>query len=165
MTKWGTLLRVNDQNSVTIQHVNETRSSHNFVGDWWKHGHKSERGYKHFYIGCLKTQKQQLHFVNKNKIKNLKNYFKYIFVLNNSGRALDNRAECKAVRAGCSTLINMPSWNTTSKENTMCFVVRTSAKVAIQINPVKFNNVTIQISCSLHVSGLNYVISYFGFTH
>ena len=24
MTKWGTLLRVNDQNSVTIQHANET---------------------------------------------------------------------------------------------------------------------------------------------
>ena len=23
--------------------------------------------YKHFYIGCLKTQKQQLHFVKKKK--------------------------------------------------------------------------------------------------
>ena len=33
MTKSGTLclLRVNDQNSVTIQHANETRSGHNFV--------------------------------------------------------------------------------------------------------------------------------------
>ena len=37
----GTLLRVNDQNSVTIQHTNETRSGHNFVGDRCKHGHKS----------------------------------------------------------------------------------------------------------------------------
>ena len=79
MTKWGTLLRVKDQNSVTIQHANETRSSHNFVGNWWKHGHKSASSYKHFYIGCLKTQKQQLHFVNK---KNLKNNFleKLIFI-------------------------------------------------------------------------------------
>ena len=31
MTKWGTLLRVNDQNSATIQHANEMRSGHNFV--------------------------------------------------------------------------------------------------------------------------------------
>ena len=28
-----TLLCVNDRNSVTIQHANETRSGHNFVGD------------------------------------------------------------------------------------------------------------------------------------
>ena len=28
-----TLLRVDDRNSVTIQHANETRSGHNFVGD------------------------------------------------------------------------------------------------------------------------------------
>ena len=33
MTKPGTLLRMNDQNSVTIQHANETRSRHNSVGD------------------------------------------------------------------------------------------------------------------------------------
>ena len=35
MTKRGTLLGVNDQNSVTIRHANETRSGHNyFVGDF-----------------------------------------------------------------------------------------------------------------------------------
>ena len=34
-------LCVNDQNSVTIQHANETMPGHNFVGDRWKHGHKS----------------------------------------------------------------------------------------------------------------------------
>ena len=34
---------------------------------------RSKHFYKHFYIGCLKTQKQQqLHFVNKQKIKKLK---------------------------------------------------------------------------------------------
>ena len=32
----------------------------------------------------------------------------------NSGRALVNRAGRKPVRAGCSALINMPSWNTES---------------------------------------------------
>ena len=32
-TKSSTPLRVNDQNSVTIQHANEMRSGHNFVGD------------------------------------------------------------------------------------------------------------------------------------
>ena len=58
-------LRANDQNSVTIQHVNETRSGYNFVGDWWKHGHKSASIYKHVYIGWLKTQKHKLHFVYK----------------------------------------------------------------------------------------------------
>ena len=59
--------------------------------------------YKHFYIGCLKTQKQQLHFV---KIKN-----KY-FVFLNSGRARVNRAGRKPVRAGHCVLRNMLSWNT-----------------------------------------------------
>ena len=64
--------------------------------------------YKHFYIGCLKRQKQQLHFV---KIKNIffvskkkkKNY---------SGRARVNRGGRKTVRAGRSALRNGPSWNT-----------------------------------------------------
>ena len=50
--------------------------------------------YKHFYIGCLKTQNQQLHFV---KIKN------NIFFLN-SGKARVNWA-------GRSTLRNRPNWN------------------------------------------------------
>ena len=44
--------------------------------------------YKHFYISCLKTQKQQLHF--------------FFFF----------RARRKTVRAGRSALGNMPSWNT-----------------------------------------------------
>ena len=34
--------------------------------------------YKHFYIGCLKTEKQQLHFV---KIKNKLLLFIYLFIL------------------------------------------------------------------------------------
>ena len=92
-------------------HANETRSGHNFVGDWWKHGHKSASSYEHFYIICLKTQKQQLHFVNK-KIKIWKINKKINKLKNNSGRALDNRAGRKTVRAGCSVLRNMPSWNT-----------------------------------------------------
>ena len=59
--------------------------------------------YKHFYIGCLKTQKQQLHSV-KIKIK--------LFFLRNSGRAHVNRAGRKPVRAGRSAVRNRPSWNT-----------------------------------------------------
>ena len=39
--KSGTLLLVNDQNSVAVQHANETRSGYNFVGDRLKPGHKS----------------------------------------------------------------------------------------------------------------------------
>ena len=61
--------------------------------------------YKHLYISCLKTQKQQLHFV---KIKI--NFFFFFFL--NSGRAHVNRAGRKPVRAGRSALINRPSWNT-----------------------------------------------------
>ena len=55
--------------------------------------------YKHFYIGCLKTQKQQLHFV---KIKN--NFFKLHFFVFNSGRVRVNQAGRKPVRAGHSAL-------------------------------------------------------------
>ena len=47
-----------------------------------------------FLHPCLKTQKQQLHFVK------------------NSDRALYNRAGRKTVRAGSSAFRNMPSWNT-----------------------------------------------------
>ena len=54
MTK--SLLYVNDQNSLTIQHANETRSGHNFVGDRWKHGHKF------VYIGCLKNHNSKIFF-------------------------------------------------------------------------------------------------------
>ena len=80
------LLRVNDQNLV-LWAIDENM------------GTNLQAFYKHFYIGCLKTQKQQLHFV---KIKN-----KLIFFFNNfflAGR--------KPVRAGRSTLRNRPSWNT-----------------------------------------------------
>ena len=61
---------------------------------------------KHFYIGCLKTQKQQLHFVKKKKKISI------IIFCFNSGRARINRAGRKPVRAGCSALRNRPSWNT-----------------------------------------------------
>ena len=57
--------------------------------------------YKHFYISCLKTQKQQLHFVKKKKKKKIE--FKL------SGH--------KSVRAGRSALRNMPSWNTALSQN------------------------------------------------
>ena len=60
--------------------------------------------YKHFYIACLKTQKQQLRFV---KIKNKVIFF---FFLIQTARV--NRAGRKPVRAGRSTLRNRPSWNT-----------------------------------------------------
>ena len=36
----------------------------------------------------------------------------FYFIFFNSGRALVNRAGRKPVRAGCSALRNMPSWNT-----------------------------------------------------
>ena len=36
----------------------------------------------------------------------------FFLSLNNYGRALDNRAGRKTVRAGRSAPINMPSWNT-----------------------------------------------------
>ena len=65
--------------------------------------------YKHFYIGCLKTQKQQLHFV---KINIFKKKLNYIYSFFNSGRAHANRAGRKPVRAGRSALRNRPSWNT-----------------------------------------------------
>ena len=40
-----------------VQHVNETRFGHDFVGDRWKHGHKFATCLQ--FIGCLKTQKQK----------------------------------------------------------------------------------------------------------
>ena len=50
------LLRVNDQNLI-LWAIDENM------------GTDLQAFYKHFYIGCLKTQKQQLHFVKiKNKI-------------------------------------------------------------------------------------------------
>ena len=60
-----------------------------------------------FLHPCLKTQKQQLHFVKKKKKFNYKFFFY-------SGRALYNRAARKTVRAGRRALRNMPSWNTAS---------------------------------------------------
>ena len=45
--------------------------------------------YKHFYIGCLKTQNQPFNFVKKKKKKNSN-----LIVFFNSGRAL-----CKSSRA------------------------------------------------------------------
>ena len=91
------LLRVNDQNLV-LWAIDENM------------GTNLQAFYKHFYIGCLKTQKQQLHFV-KIKIKLIFVVLIFCFCLN-SGRARVNRAGCKPVRAGCSALRNRPSWNT-----------------------------------------------------
>ena len=91
------LLRVNDQNLV-LWAIDENM------------GTNLQAFYKHFYIGCLKTQKQQLHFVKrKNK---LIFFFEINFFFLNSGMARANRAGRKPVRAGRSALRNRPSWNT-----------------------------------------------------
>ena len=63
MTKSDILLRVNDQNLVTIQHANETRSGHNFEGLNEYMVRNLQAFYKHFYIGCLKTQKTAITFL------------------------------------------------------------------------------------------------------
>ena len=88
-------LRVNDQNLV-LWAIDENM------------GTNLQAYYKHFYIGCLKTQKS-ITFCKNKTIFFLLNYF---FSFLNSGRARVNRAGCKPARAGCSALINMPSWNT-----------------------------------------------------
>ena len=82
------LLRVNDQNLV-LWAIDENM------------GTNLQAFYKHFYISCLKTQKQRLHFV--------KIIFFFFF---NSGRARVNRAGRKPVLAGRSALRNRLSWNT-----------------------------------------------------
>ena len=63
--------------------------------------------YKYFYIGSLKTQKQQLHFV-----KIIFFFFLNNFFVVNSGRARVNRAWRNPVLAGRSALRIRPSWNT-----------------------------------------------------
>ena len=97
MTKLGTLLCMNDHNLITIQHVNETMSGHNFVGDWWKH----------FYISYLKTQTASVVWKHRQQLHLVKMYFHKIWV-----GCCVNRAGRKTIRAGRSALINMPSWNT-----------------------------------------------------
>ena len=51
--------------------------------------------------------------------KKKKNLFEklisFFFFINNSGRALDNRAGRKTVREGHSTVRNMHSWNTVNR--------------------------------------------------
>ena len=64
MTKPGTLICVNEQNSVTIQHSDETRFDENM-------GTNLQTYYKHFYIGCLKTQ----NIILQKKKKKKKKYF------------------------------------------------------------------------------------------
>ena len=81
MTKSGTLLRVNDQNTTKIWSQSSMRTKRGLGTILWaideNMGTNLQAFYKHFYIGCLKTQKQQLHFVNyKQKLK-----FKYFFVI------------------------------------------------------------------------------------
>ena len=77
------LLRVNDQNLV-LWAIDENM------------GTNLQAFYKHFYISCLKTQKQQLHFV---KIKNSFIFFsfKLIFFL------IIREGACKSGRAQAST--------------------------------------------------------------
>ena len=94
---------------------------HNLVREQPKFGHNLVRKafYKHFYIGCLKTQKNNyilclycaIKDIVKTKLMFFKNYFTYIFFLNNSVRARVNRAGRKPVRAGRSAPRNRPSWN------------------------------------------------------
>ena len=79
------LLCVNDQNLV-LWAIDENM------------GTNLQAFYKHFYIGCLKTQKTAITF----------------FVFFYSVRAHANRAGRKPVRAGRSALRNRPSWNTGS---------------------------------------------------
>ena len=86
-------LRVNDQNLV-LWAIDENM------------GTNLQAFYKHFYIGCLKTQKQQLH------LEKIIFFFNFFFF--NSGRACVNRAGRKPVRAGRGALRNRPSWNTVS---------------------------------------------------
>ena len=93
--KQQNLLRVNDQNLV-LWAIDENM------------GTNLQAFYKHFYIGCLKTQKQQLHFV---KIIFFF-FFNYFFFFINTGSARVNRAGRKPVRAGRSALRNRPCWNT-----------------------------------------------------
>ena len=84
-------LRVNDQNLV-LWAIDENM------------GTNLQEFYKYFYIGCLKTQKQQLHFVTINL------FLFYLFIY--SDRAHVNRAGHKPVRAERSALGNRPGWNT-----------------------------------------------------
>ena len=89
MTK--SLLRVNDQNSVTIQCVNETRS---FCGRSMK---TWAQICKHFYVGWffLIQARRCVNWAGHKPVK----------------------AGHKPVRAGRSALGNMPSWNTVLKKN------------------------------------------------
>ena len=74
--------------SGTIQHVHETRSGHNFVGDQLKHGHKS--------AGRLSENTKNGNYNQINK--------SVIFVFFIRAGCYVNRAGRKTVRAGGSTL-------------------------------------------------------------
>ena len=106
--------------------------------------------YKHFYIGCLKTQKQQLHFI---KIKMI--FFKYIFVFLKSGRAHANRAGRKTVQAGRSAIRNRPSWNTGH-------AIVLPRKRRITFNVIRYETVTARAVSVIKLElGLGFVLHYF----
>ena len=102
--KLGTIQRAIDQNSGTIQCANDTKSGtllrvndQNLV--LWaiveNAGTNMEAFYRHFYIGCLKTQKQQLYFV---KIKQNLIFFNLLLFFFKFGQGA-----CKSDRAQAST--------------------------------------------------------------
>ena len=76
------LLRVNDQNLV-LWAIDENM------------GTNLQAFYKHFYIGCLKTQKQQLHFI---KIK-IKQFLIFFFHLSGQDARTSSRAQASTGRA------------------------------------------------------------------
>ena len=116
--------------------------------------------YKHFYIGCLKTQKQQLHFIKIKMIFFLiiiiiLFIFKYIFVFLNSGRARVNRTGRKTVQAGRSALRNRPSWNTGH-------AIVLPRKRRITFNVIRYETVTAQAVSVIKLElGLGFVLHYF----
>ena len=105
--KLGAIWRANEQNSVAIQHANKMRSGHDFVGDRWKHGHKSASVLQAF-LRRLSENTTAITFCNwKTKDLNLKLFF-YFFLF---GSALCKSGRAQA-RTGRVRRRNMPSWNT-----------------------------------------------------
>ena len=86
---------------------------HNFVGDTMKTWTQICKQLQAFLHRLSENTKTAITFCKK------KNFF---LIINNSGRALDNRAGRKTVRAGRSALINMPSWNT-ARATAPCFLI------------------------------------------
>ena len=79
-TKSGTFLRVNDQNLV-LWAIDENM------------GTNLQALCRHFYIGCLKTQKKQLHCKNKKIYKKIVINFFFVCVVSGGRRGLFLRRE------------------------------------------------------------------------